>query len=580
MRAEETDAELLEHVRAGRTEAFAALWNRHVGAALSVARSFAGLDPEDIVSESYERILVSLRQGKGPRGAFRPYLIATVRNTGRQHYNRRAARREDGLSDDSIVDPGADSERAAIAADEYRTATIAFESLPERWQEALWYSQVDDLPPREIAQRLGIRANAVSALVLRAKRGFRDAWLSSQLAGTEDPECREVISQLGTYTRDGLGPRARSKVDAHLAVCQRCPAALAEARTIARDLSLVILPAVAGTVGAAQYVSTMSAPAQPVALASPAGSSGPVASSTAEPGVPVFRRALLISALVMALTGAGIGATWLAALPRPEYAVSADAPFAAPLPSRSDASSSVGATTPPVGPAPEPTVTVAPLPSGSPSTAEALSPPAMPEPSAAPSATPSASASWPVAAPPTAPAPPDVPDAAVRQVDPRMYPWMTGSQAEPGAVISIRDAEGRELATTTADAFGDWLVHVVVGHAGTSTVSVTQTISGKTSPPTTEFTFSVAPPPVPVTPLPHAVVDGRRTHFQAAESAGTVLQRRLAAAGPIQTLVIPANETWNEYLVIPTGSQVLRLRYADARGAEFGPWSETVLDVR
>ncbi|MDR6688248.1 DNA-directed RNA polymerase specialized sigma24 family protein [Arthrobacter sp. 1088] len=52
----------------------------------------------------------------------------------------------------------------------------ALQSLPERWQKVLWYTDVLQYKPREIAPLLGIAPNAVSALVLRARKGLRAAY--------------------------------------------------------------------------------------------------------------------------------------------------------------------------------------------------------------------------------------------------------------------------------------------------------------------------------------------------------------------------------------------------------------------
>jgi DNA-directed RNA polymerase specialized sigma24 family protein len=55
----------------------------------------------------------------------------------------------------------------------------AFLSLPPRWQQALWYIEVDGMPFGDAAQLLGLSANSTPALVHRAREGLHNAYLES-----------------------------------------------------------------------------------------------------------------------------------------------------------------------------------------------------------------------------------------------------------------------------------------------------------------------------------------------------------------------------------------------------------------
>ena len=76
-----SDAELITAVRSGDTAAFATLFTRHSAAARGLARSLARdhAEADDLVSESFTKILQILRDGGGPDTAFRPYLYTTLR---------------------------------------------------------------------------------------------------------------------------------------------------------------------------------------------------------------------------------------------------------------------------------------------------------------------------------------------------------------------------------------------------------------------------------------------------------------------------------------------------------------------
>ena len=77
---EHSDADLLAAVRAGDDSAYAELWTRHQAAARRMAAQVAPpRDVDDLVSESYYRVLRVVKAGHGPHDAFRPYLFSTMR---------------------------------------------------------------------------------------------------------------------------------------------------------------------------------------------------------------------------------------------------------------------------------------------------------------------------------------------------------------------------------------------------------------------------------------------------------------------------------------------------------------------
>ncbi|MFJ2369220.1 sigma-70 family RNA polymerase sigma factor [Microbacterium sp. NPDC087665] len=570
MSSSRTDEELLDRVREGDMRAFGVLWERHAGPALSVARGFVGLDADDIVSEAFERLLVSLQKGNGPRGAFRPYLITTVRNVGRTLYKRDVPRRDADF--DLMIDGDAvDGEQAAIREQHRQAAEEAFRSLPARWQEALWYSEVDGLPPREMTAPLGLSSNAISALVVRAKRGFRDAWVTAQLARADSADCRAVIADIGAYTRDGLAPRATRKVEAHVATCAACTAALKEARGIAQTLAIAILPAVAGTVGAAGYLSTLRPPSMPemqlpvtTAAASETGIEQEDAPSSRR------RRGVALAALLLLLVG---GVITVAALASPssvsmrqlgagEHEASPVAPPAAPIPT------------------PTPTLTPTPAPSpfvetDPPARRDGDGPRRQPLPVLVPSA-PVLPAAPP---PPLENVTPPVVEAEVSQADDRMYPRVSGESAAPGALIQVMDPDGEIVATTMADILGRWSVAIVGGAVGPSSVSVTQTVRDITSAPSSELAYTVTAPPTATRPLGGDIVNAERFNFRLSAPAGSVIQRSIVGRTPVQTLTVPADGVWNEYLALPPGDHVLRLRWADPVTRDYGPWTEVAFSA-
>lgn len=245
-----SDAELVKRVRSGDTQAYGVLWERHSRAGATVARSYtSSFDPDDLVSESYAKIFQIITAGGGPDGAFRPYLFTTIRNTAAS-WGR--ARRETSMDDaEQIEDPAFSEENSLAALDRSLTAS-AFRALPTRWQEALWYSEVEGMTPQEIAPLLGMKANSVAALTYRAREGLRQAWIQAHLKSVpDDSDCRWTIDRLGGYARKSLGKRDTGRLEAHLQDCAKCTIVAAEAKDVGSRLALVLLPLTAGVAGAA-----------------------------------------------------------------------------------------------------------------------------------------------------------------------------------------------------------------------------------------------------------------------------------------------------------------------------------------
>src|ERR1700749_3718247 len=114
MRADEmelSDAALIPAVPGGDDSAYGQLWSRHEAAARRLASQIANpSNAEDLVSESFLKVLRVLKEGGGPDGAFRPYLFSTIRrlniDQGRSYYSR-VALTDDETSLDTDATPSA-----------------------------------------------------------------------------------------------------------------------------------------------------------------------------------------------------------------------------------------------------------------------------------------------------------------------------------------------------------------------------------------------------------------------------------------------------------------------------------------
>ncbi|HQX36378.1 MAG TPA: sigma-70 family RNA polymerase sigma factor, partial [Microbacteriaceae bacterium] len=263
---EVADADLVLRTRSGASDAFGELWRRHHRSALTVARNItSSLDADDLVQEAYTRIYQAIQKGGGPTGSFRAYLFTSVRNTA-AGWGR--SRKESNLDEfEQVEDP--DSNEAATEAALDRSLTHrAFQSLPTRWQEVLWYTEIEQMKPAEIAPLLGMKATAVAQLSFRAREGLREAWIQAHLQSVEDgSEHQWTIERLGAYARNNLGVRDRTRLDDHLADCARCSIVASEAREVGSRLALVLLPLVLGSVGAAGYLAALQGGGVPLTVA-------------------------------------------------------------------------------------------------------------------------------------------------------------------------------------------------------------------------------------------------------------------------------------------------------------------------
>ena len=184
-----SDVELIAAVRSGNSSAYGLLYERHVAAARHLARqlSRSPAEVDDLVAESFAKVLDTLRSGGGPDAAFRAYLLTTLRNA---LYDRVRRDRRLELSDDmSRHDPGEPWVDTAVAGLESSLAARAFARLPERWQTVLWHTEVEQETPAELAPMLGLTPNGVAALAYRAREGLRQAYLREHVAEGASGRC-------------------------------------------------------------------------------------------------------------------------------------------------------------------------------------------------------------------------------------------------------------------------------------------------------------------------------------------------------------------------------------------------------
>lgn len=262
---EPSDAQIVEAVRGGDIGDFALLWRRHVDAARRAARAISpSSDPDDLVSEAFASILRVTKAGGGPSDAFRPYLLATLRNTAARWSRGSGLVSIEVVSERDLAHEGSDpieriSERSSVAA--------VFGKLSARHRTLLWYLEVEGMKPRELAPLLGITPNAVSALALRARDSFRRAWLEAHIHDPSRAEdcrwfCQRVVAQRERPVRGEDAKRFRG----HMSTCRGCQLVAAEIDTVSQRLRSILPVAMFGSLAAGLYAADGEAAAADVAL--------------------------------------------------------------------------------------------------------------------------------------------------------------------------------------------------------------------------------------------------------------------------------------------------------------------------
>jgi RNA polymerase sigma factor (sigma-70 family) len=218
-----SDSELVLQARQGDRRSFGTLYLRHHDAAWRVACAAAGspTDAEDAVAEGFAKVFAALPRIVDRDLAFRPYLLACVRNAAVDRHRRT---RKLDLRDEvpERATAAGEPDEIVLADLERNLVGEALRSLPERWRTVLWLTEVEGMTPTEVSSVIGIKPNAVAALSYRAREGLREAYLQAHVRAEAKADCRYTVDRLSAYVRNELSDREREKVQTHLDGCANC----------------------------------------------------------------------------------------------------------------------------------------------------------------------------------------------------------------------------------------------------------------------------------------------------------------------------------------------------------------------
>jgi RNA polymerase sigma-70 factor (ECF subfamily) len=170
-----SDAQVIEQVVSGDTEAFGLLVDRYQGECEAYAKYITGSPDEaaDIVQDSLVRAYQSLRRCRDPK-RFKGWLFRIVSNQCKTHLARRRRRRHLSLSTaaEHPADHATDAE--AEVAEVRRRLHEALQALPLDQREALVLKHVHGMSLPEMAELLSATVPALKMRLLRGRQALRE----------------------------------------------------------------------------------------------------------------------------------------------------------------------------------------------------------------------------------------------------------------------------------------------------------------------------------------------------------------------------------------------------------------------
>ena len=237
---ERSDAELVDALRRGEEAALVELWRRHHSATVRIsARLVGNADAEDLAQEAFLAMHRAVQRGGGPTIGVRAYLYTIARNIGvrslRRHAPVAASVPIDELEGFLGEDPFEQHAEHAVIFDSFR-------GLPPRWQEVLWYFEVEGMGAADVADLLGLTAGGASQLAFRAREGLRQAWIEGHIERiSAREECAWVLGRMGAYVRDRATRPVERRIEEHLSTCDECARMANEARHAGLALGSILL---------------------------------------------------------------------------------------------------------------------------------------------------------------------------------------------------------------------------------------------------------------------------------------------------------------------------------------------------
>ena len=185
-----TEEELIAQSRAGNLRAFGEIYDRYEGAVFRHAFHVLGHadDADDVRQETFVRAFAALTRFRG-EASMKTYLLAICSNLCRDKLRNKQRRPEWGygiVAPDTVTgEAGGDPLQAMQRAHEASQVRRALDKLPAPAREILILRHVEELEFDEIAVVLGCSRVSAPVRLFRARRLFKDVYVSLIEVGEE-----------------------------------------------------------------------------------------------------------------------------------------------------------------------------------------------------------------------------------------------------------------------------------------------------------------------------------------------------------------------------------------------------------
>lgn len=131
---------------------------------------------EDVVSQVFEKVLMKLDTFDASKASVKTWIFRITENTLIDFYRRRRPtlsidHEESGL--DNVLYVHFDEQYDQMVAPDRQMVLDALKQLPERERMFIYYRYYEGVSNREIARRLNMNENTVSAVMARARQKLR-----------------------------------------------------------------------------------------------------------------------------------------------------------------------------------------------------------------------------------------------------------------------------------------------------------------------------------------------------------------------------------------------------------------------
>jgi RNA polymerase sigma factor (sigma-70 family) len=239
-RAQGTDCDLVEAVRAGDDFAFEELYLRYRPRIAAYVRRKVR-DParaEEIAQDAFFSALRRMR-ATDTEIAFKPWIFEIARNAAIDHWRRTSRAEELSVDEDERLrqsdrirlTTAAGPDSALAEKERFEHLRGAFDELSEVHTRILVLRELEGLSYREIAERLELTESSVQSALFRARRRLESEYADIS-EGRRCVEMRRVMARMA----EGLGDkRASARLARHARRCHVC-------RRQAHELGLELLP--------------------------------------------------------------------------------------------------------------------------------------------------------------------------------------------------------------------------------------------------------------------------------------------------------------------------------------------------